>query len=214
MSSPDLDRLAYDPATGTVVVVTVDEVTGRVLMVAHADREALELSRSTGEMHYRSRRRGLWHKGATSGNTQRLVGMSADCDADTVLARVRPAGPACHNGTVSCFPGSAAGAFGVLDEVVADRSRTPVAGSYTNWLLADANLVVKKLGEENAELVAALALGDGDALVNEAADLVYHLTVALRSRGRSLEDVARVLAERGSPRAATTDEATALRGSG
>src|SRR5829696_10392508 len=86
-----------------VTVVTQDARTGAVLMVAHADREALEHTIATGEMHYRSRTRGLWHKGATSGNTQRVVSLSADCDGDAVLARVVPAGPACHTGTVSCF---------------------------------------------------------------------------------------------------------------
>ncbi len=192
----DLDTLSFDSATGTVVVVTVDDASGRVLMVAHADRDALEKTVATGEMHYRSRRRGLWHKGATSGHVQHVVRLDADCDADTVLARVRPAGPACHNGTVSCFLSSAPGALGVLDEVVADRAATPQVGSYTNHLLADPNLVVKKLGEEGAEVVAALTSGNSDALVEEAADLLFHLTVALRSRGRSLEDAARALADR------------------
>ncbi len=190
------DELTFDAATGTVVVVTVDDATGRVLMVAHADREALSRAVETGEMHYRSRRRGLWHKGATSGNVQRIVALTADCDGDTVLARVRPAGPACHNGTASCFADSTAGSLGQLDDVVADRVRAPREGSYTNRLLSDGNLVIKKLGEECAEVVAALASGNPDAVVDETADLVFHLAVALHSRGRSLADVQRVLAER------------------
>lgn len=190
------DELTFDAVSGTVVVVTVDDATGRVLMVAHADREALERTVETGEMHYRSRRRGLWHKGATSGNVQWVVALTADCDGDTVLARVRPAGPACHNGTVSCFADARAGSLGQLDGVVADRARAPRAGSYTNRLLSDRNLVIKKLGEESAEVVAALAAADPDSVVEETADLLYHLAVALHSRGRSLDDVQRVLAER------------------
>jgi len=194
--SLDPEELTFDPATGTVVVVTLDDATGRVLMVAHADREALDRAIATGEMHYRSRRRGRWHKGATSGNVQRIIALDADCDRDTVLARVRPAGPACHNGTTSCFAGSAAGSLGQLGDVVADRVVAPQPGSYTNLLLSDDNLVVKKLGEECAEVVAAFSSGRPGDLAEEVADLLFHLIVALHSRGRSLEDVQRVLAER------------------
>src|SRR5919107_2400645 len=99
----DIDTLNFDKGGGLVTVVTQDARTGAVLMVAHADREALERTLASGEMHYRSRTRGAWHKGATSGNVQRVVSLSADCDGDAVLARVTPAGPACHTGAVSCF---------------------------------------------------------------------------------------------------------------
>src|ERR687883_1188212 len=105
----DLDTLNFDKGGGLVTVVTQDTRTGAVLMVAHADREALERTIETGEMHYHSRTRGLWRKGATSGNTQRVVSLTADCDGDAVLARVRPAGPACHTGAVSCFGDTALG---------------------------------------------------------------------------------------------------------
>src|SRR5262245_11383354 len=97
------DALDFDKGNGLVTVVAQDADTGEVLMVAHADREALMQTSETGEMHYRSRTRGLWHKGATSGNVQQVVSLSADCDGDAVLARVRPAGPACHTGGRSCF---------------------------------------------------------------------------------------------------------------
>ena len=104
MSAPlDLDAVRFDTASATVVVVAQDAVTGRVLMVANADREALKRTIETGGMHYRSRTRGLWRKGATSGNVQRVVSLTLDCDGDTVLARVVSAGPACHTGAVSCF---------------------------------------------------------------------------------------------------------------
>ena len=97
---PDLD---FSKQGGLVTVVTQDAHTGAVLMVAQADREALERTIATGEMHYHSRTRGLWHKGATSGNVQRLVSLTPDCDGDSVLARVTPAGPACHTGAPTCF---------------------------------------------------------------------------------------------------------------
>src|SRR5438477_8370081 len=99
----DLDRLDFTKGGGLVTVVTQDARSGAVLMVAHADREALARALATGEMHYRSRTRGLWHKGATSGNTQRVVELLADCDGDAVLARVAPNGPACHTNAISCF---------------------------------------------------------------------------------------------------------------
>src|ERR687889_2306934 len=113
----NIDSLNFDKGNGLVTIVTQDARTGAVLMVAHADREALERTVATGEMHYRSRTRGLWHKGATSGNVQRVVSLTADCDGDAVLARVRPAGPACHTGSVSCFGDAALGAdaLGALD---------------------------------------------------------------------------------------------------
>src|SRR5688500_2325362 len=113
---PDLD---FSRGDGLVTVVTQDARTGDVLMVAHADREAIERTVATGEMHYRSRTRGLWHKGATSGNVQRVVSLTADCDRDAVLARVIPAGPACHTGAETCFGTSEAQAASsaVLDRL-------------------------------------------------------------------------------------------------
>lgn len=124
-----LDGLDFTKGGGVVTVVAQDAMTGAVLMVAHADREALERTLATGEMHYRSRSRGLWHKGATSGNVQRVVSLSVDCDGDAVLARVRPAGPACHTGAVSCFGDGALGAdeLGVLDATIAARAGSAAA---------------------------------------------------------------------------------------
>jgi phosphoribosyl-ATP pyrophosphohydrolase/phosphoribosyl-AMP cyclohydrolase len=197
---PDVD---FSKGDGVVTVVAQDARTGAVLMVAHADREALERTVATGEMHYRSRTRGLWHKGATSGNVQRVVSLTADCDRDTVLARVIPAGPACHTGTATCFGPEdathrASDVLGRLDQVIADRAVTPAAAdtSYTRRLLADRNLRLKKLGEECAELVTACADGDRVRAVAEGADLVYHMLVALRGLGVSLDDVSAELASR------------------
>src|ERR671934_2745201 len=113
----DLSALDFAKGNGVVTVVTQDAATGAVLMVAHADREAIERTLATGEMHYYSRSRGLWHKGATSGNRQRVVSLTRDCDGDALLARVVPLGPACHTGAPSCFAGaeSAGDALDALD---------------------------------------------------------------------------------------------------
>jgi phosphoribosyl-ATP pyrophosphohydrolase/phosphoribosyl-AMP cyclohydrolase len=121
----DLEQLNFEKGNGLVVVVAQDARSGALLMVAFADREALERTVATGEMHYRSRSRGLWHKGATSGNVQRVVSLTPDCDGDAVLARVSPAGPACHTGSVSCFgeAGLAVDALGELDATIARRAR-------------------------------------------------------------------------------------------
>jgi phosphoribosyl-AMP cyclohydrolase / phosphoribosyl-ATP pyrophosphohydrolase len=205
----DLNALNFEKGGGTVVVVTQNAVTGVVLMIAHADREALERTIESGEMHYRSRTRGLWHKGETSGNTQRVVSLSTDCDGDAVLARVVPNGPACHTGITSCFGEEAlsADALGTLDAVIEKRradfiasgnKSTESTGSYTQRLLADRNLRMKKIGEESAELVLASADGDKERVVSEAADLVYHVLVALRSTCAILDDLRLQLATRSS----------------
>lgn len=193
----DLDRLDFDKSGGVVTVVAQDAGTGQVLMVAQADREALDLTLQTGEMHYRSRTRGPWHKGATSGNIQRLAELRADCDGDAVLATVWPAGPACHTGMSSCF-GTAppADPLDRLAATIAERSTNPAAPGYTRRLLDDRNLRLKKLGEEAAELVVALADGDATRAIEEAADLLYHQLVAMQAAGLTLADIRRVLAGR------------------
>lgn len=127
----DLEQVNFAKSNGLVTVVAQDARTGAVLMVAFSDREALGRTIETGEMHYRSRSRGLWHKGATSGNVQRVVSLSLDCDGDAILARVRPAGPACHTGTVSCFGAAAlaADALGELDATIGRRARLAFSGA-------------------------------------------------------------------------------------
>lgn len=213
----DLEALDFTKGNGLVTVVTQDHLTGAVLMVAHADREALACTLETGEMHYRSRTRGLWHKGATSGHIQRVVSLTADCDGDAVLARVRVAGPACHTGSTSCFErvdGGAAGrdagrdargggadavaadAVARLDATIVARMATPTAPGYTRRLLDDRNLRLKKLGEEAGELIAACADGDATRAAEETADLLYHALVALRAAGGGWDDVRRVLDRR------------------
>jgi phosphoribosyl-AMP cyclohydrolase / phosphoribosyl-ATP pyrophosphohydrolase len=199
----DLDRLNFSKDGGTVTVVTQDAATGAVLMVARADREALERTVATGEMHYTSRTRGLWRKGATSGNVQRVVSLASDCDGDAVLARVRPAGPACHSGAVTCFGEGANGdALSALALAIAARAATSDANgkSYTRTLLTDRNLRLKKLGEESAELVLACGDGDPGRAVQELADVVYHGLVALHVTGGTLDDVRAALADRAQAR--------------
>ncbi len=210
----DVNSLNFDKGNGLVTVVTQDQRTHAVLMIAHADRDALKKTIETGEMHYHSRARGLWHKGATSGNTQRVVSLTPDCDGDAVLAIVAPRGPACHTGAYSCFgeepaPGDT---LAILDRTIAARAASLAASgaspapnapgsttpSYTKRLLADRNLRLKKIGEESAELIAACADADSDRAVGEAADLLYHMAVALHAVGASLDDVLNTLAARGS----------------
>jgi phosphoribosyl-ATP pyrophosphohydrolase/phosphoribosyl-AMP cyclohydrolase len=200
--SLDLDTLDFSKGQGLVTVVTQDAHTGVVLMVAHADREALEYTLRTGEMHYRSRSRGLWHKGGTSGNVQRVVTLTADCDRDAVLARVIPAGPACHEGTTSCFRDDAllSDTLAALDATIAERAQSLLAAgekpSYTQRLLTDRNLRLKKLGEEAVELTMACVDHDTARAAEETADLVYHALVALHAVGGTLDDVRAVLAGR------------------
>lgn len=226
----DLDSLDFAKGGGFVTVVCQDADTRAVLMVARADREALERTLATGEMHYHSRSRGLWHKGATSGNVQRVAALHADCDGDAVLALVNPAGPACHTGAVSCFDSAGVGAppqqqspsnppadhhhsvptltipapdaaFTALYSTISQRaSALPLPEgakpSYTQRLLGDRNLRLKKLGEESTELAVACADEDRERAAEEAGDLIYHTLVALAAIGVSLGDVARVLEHR------------------
>lgn len=193
----ELDRLDFGKGGGLVTVVAQDARTGAVLMVAHADREALEHTLATGQMHYRSRTRGLWRKGESSGHTQRVVSLSADCDGDSVLARVESAGAACHTGEPTCFGATPLRPLDLLDATLAARAAAgETATSYTARLLADRNLRLKKLGEEVAELTVACADGDRTRAAEEAADVLYHTLVALRALGVTLTEVEEVLARR------------------
>ncbi len=209
-TTADLDGLTWNER-GLLPVVAQDAATGEVLMVAWANREALENTLETGEAWFWSRsRETLWRKGETSGNVLRLVSLHADCDGDTVLARVQPTGPACHTGDWTCFglgsaptgagsPDEGAAAPDVLaelDRVLAERARTRPEGSYTTRLLADENLRLKKLGEETVELVSALVRQDRERIPEEAADLLYHVLVALRATGTDLAAVLAVLEAR------------------
>jgi phosphoribosyl-AMP cyclohydrolase / phosphoribosyl-ATP pyrophosphohydrolase len=206
--------VAWD-AAGLVPVVAQDASSGDVLTLAYANERALQRTLETGEAHYWSRSRGeLWHKGATSGNVQRVREVRLDCDGDALLYRVDPAGPACHTGQRSCFfrapgdprPLSAEGAaetvgiggvMGLLQRVVDERLTTLPEGSYVAKLHARGiGYVAQKVVEEAGEAVVAALQQQDEELLGEAADLVFHLTVLLRERGLGLDAVARVLATR------------------
>jgi phosphoribosyl-AMP cyclohydrolase / phosphoribosyl-ATP pyrophosphohydrolase len=192
-------EIAYDER-GLAPCIVQDWRTGEVLMLGYVNAEALERTRSTGEMHFWSRsRQELWHKGATSGNTMTVRALRVDCDADTLLALVDPAGPACHTGERTCFhrgefePGAPHEALPALERIVVSRAAERPEGSYTTTLLADPRLIGAKVQEE-AEEVARAAREESDERVGEeAADLLYHLTVLLHGRGLGLAEAERVL---------------------
>jgi phosphoribosyl-ATP pyrophosphohydrolase/phosphoribosyl-AMP cyclohydrolase len=187
-------EIAYDER-GLVPVVIQDWHSGEVLTLAYANAEAMAKTRETGELHLWSRSRDeLWHKGATSGNVQRVRALRLDCDGDAVLALVEPAGPACHTGARSCFfngelePPAPHEALPALERTLVSRAAERPDGSYTVTLLDDPPLIGEKVREE-AEEVARAAREESDERVDsEAADVLYHLTVLLHSRGRALAD--------------------------
>jgi phosphoribosyl-AMP cyclohydrolase / phosphoribosyl-ATP pyrophosphohydrolase len=192
-------EIAYDER-GLVPVVVQDWRTGEVLTLAYANAEAVARTRDTGELHLWSRSRDeLWRKGATSGNVQRVRALRLDCDGDALLALVEPAGPACHTGERTCFhngeldPLAPHEALPALERTLADRAVQRPAGSYTVELLDDPPRIGAKVQEE-AEEVARAAREEADERVDEeAADVLYHLTVLLHSRGRALTDAEEIL---------------------
>jgi phosphoribosyl-AMP cyclohydrolase / phosphoribosyl-ATP pyrophosphohydrolase len=187
-----LDSLDFDKAGGLIPVIAQHAHTGEVLMLAYANRAALERTLSDQVMWYYSRSRGeLWRKGDTSGNVQHLVSLHGDCDGDSVIARVLPDGPACHTGARNCF--DTVPTLTALDAVILERSVASPAASYTQTLLADRNLRLKKLGEEALELALACERRDRESIAEEAADLLYHALVACRGGGVALGEVLAVL---------------------
>ena len=192
-------EIAFDER-GLVPVVVQDWRSGEVLTLAYANAEAVERTRASGELHLWSRSRGeLWHKGATSGNTQAVRALRLDCDGDALLALVEPAGPACHTGERTCFhrgdlePAAPHEALPALERTLAQRAAERPAGSYTAELLENPALIGEKVMEE-AEEVARAAREESDERVDEeAADVLYHLLVLLRSRGHDLAGPQEVL---------------------
>jgi phosphoribosyl-ATP pyrophosphohydrolase/phosphoribosyl-AMP cyclohydrolase len=179
--------------------IVQDARTGEVLTLAYMNEEALERTRTTGEMWFWSRsRQELWHKGETSGNVQKLKELRLDCDEDALLALVEPAGPACHTGERTCFHKGeldpvAGEALATLERTIADRRADPPAGSYTATLLADRELVAKKVQEEAEEVARAAREETDERVAEEAADVLYHLAVLLAERGMELSDAYEVL---------------------
>ena len=210
--TPAAGRIEFD-GNGLVPVIAQDAATRSVLTLAYANREAVEKTLASGEAHYYSRSRSeLWRKGATSGNTQKVVEVRLDCDGDALLYVVEPRGPACHTGEESCFFTGLAGEgvgvrataenevrFGTMVErlagTIAQRHEEMPEGSYTVSLIKGGpERLAQKVGEEAVEVVIA-ALSD-DRLSEETADLVYHLLVLLEERGVGTERVAEVLRDR------------------
>jgi phosphoribosyl-ATP pyrophosphohydrolase/phosphoribosyl-AMP cyclohydrolase len=190
-------------AAGLVPCIVQDWSSGEVLTLAYMNAQALALTQQTGEMHFYSRsRQELWHKGATSGNVQRLKGLRYDCDADALLALVEPAGPACHTGERSCFhrgdlqPPPPFAVLPELERTIAARKCEAPDGSYTAALLADPEQIGEKVQEEAEEVARAAREETDERVANEAADVLYHLSVLLASRSLTLADAGRVLDER------------------
>ena len=187
-SAEQLSAVDFEKGGGLVPVVVQNGTTGEVLMLAYANEESLRKSLDTRDLWLFSRsRNALWRKGDTSGNTQRVVSMALDCDNDAILVRVDPRGPACHTGARSCFNDPPT--LVALGDVISQRMVDLSQNSYTVRLLNDANLRLKKLGEEAVELAVACNDGDKDRAIDEAADLVYHMMVACRAVGASIEEI-------------------------
>jgi phosphoribosyl-AMP cyclohydrolase / phosphoribosyl-ATP pyrophosphohydrolase len=195
-----IDELLEYDSDGLVPCIVQDWSSGEVLTLAYMNELALARTRDTGELHLWSRSRGeQWHKGATSGNVQTVRALRMDCDGDALLALVEPAGPACHTGERTCFhrgeldPAAPFQTLPALERTLAERASERPAGSYTVELLEDPPRIGEKVMEE-AEEVARAAREESDERVDEeAADVLYHLLVLLRSRGRTLSDAERVL---------------------
>jgi phosphoribosyl-ATP pyrophosphohydrolase/phosphoribosyl-AMP cyclohydrolase len=208
------EGIAFDER-GLVPCVTQDRASGEILTLGYMNEEALRRTIDTGEVHFFSRSRDeIWHKGETSGNVQRLRQLRYDCDGDAIVALVDPAGPACHTGERSCFyrelggaaapakdapraegePAPAAHeALATLERTLRERQSRRPEGSYTVELLSDLNLLGAKLDEEAEEVVRAARDETGQRVAEEAADLLYHLSVLLLSRGLAQADVMEVL---------------------
>jgi phosphoribosyl-ATP pyrophosphohydrolase/phosphoribosyl-AMP cyclohydrolase len=198
----DASEVKFD-ADGLVSCIVQDWNSGEVLTLAYMNANALALTQETGEMHFFSRsRQELWHKGATSGNVQQLKGLRYDCDADALLALVEPAGPACHTGERTCFhrgdlaPHAPFEVFPDLERTIAARKAEAPDGSYTAALLANPSHIGEKVQEEAEEVARAAREETDERVANEAADVLYHLSVLLASRSLTLADAGRVLDER------------------
>jgi phosphoribosyl-ATP pyrophosphohydrolase/phosphoribosyl-AMP cyclohydrolase len=198
LTSDVIDALAWHKQNGLLPAIVQDAATRRVLMLGYMDRAALEATLARGKVTFYSRSRArLWMKGETSGHTLELVSVEADCDSDTLLVQATPNGPTCHRGTTSCFTDAPGDFLAELDALIAKRHAERPQGSYTTKLFDEGiRRIAQKIGEEGVETALAAVVQDDAALLGEAADLVYHLTVLLRARGLGLNDAVDVLRER------------------
>ena len=201
MSSLDDLDLDFEKVDGLMPAVVQDVDTGRVLMLGYMNREALEKTQATGHVTFFSRsKQRLWTKGETSGNTLELVSLNADCDRDTLLVQAVPHGPTCHLGTDTCWGDEVKPAVGFLSElerVIESRADADPDSSYTARLLnKGVKRCAQKVGEEGVEVALAATAGDREELINESADLLYHLLVVLNAGAVSLDEVLATLIDR------------------
>jgi len=202
--SQDINALQWQKMDGLIPAIVQDAFDGRVLMQAYMNPEALTCSLEIGKVTFWSRsREELWTKGETSGNTLQLVAIHADCDNDCLLVLAIPTGPACHRNTDTCFDGDKnkvmpeLAFLSGLERLIAQREAERPEGSYTTKLFeAGVKRIAQKVGEEGVETALAAVTGDREELVNESADLLYHLLVLLRANGLGLSDVTTVLSSR------------------
>lgn len=194
----DIDRLDWRKQGGLIPAIVQDATTLQVLMMGWMSRESLAITLHDGRVTFYSRTRNrLWTKGETSGNTLQLVNIEVDCDADTLLVQANPNGPTCHLGRASCFPAAPANVLAELDGVITARERDRPDGSYTTRLFqSGVRGIAQKVGEEAVEVALAAVAQDDKSVLDESADLLFHLLVLLRSRGMSIQDVLSVLADR------------------
>jgi phosphoribosyl-ATP pyrophosphohydrolase/phosphoribosyl-AMP cyclohydrolase len=198
MSTINLDQIKFDER-GLIPAIVQNVHTREVLTLAYMNEESLARTIETRETWFWSRSRTeLWHKGETSGNTQRVVSLALDCDRDAIVVLVEPAGPACHTGAVSCFDVPPRESLLTrLYTLIQSRERERPSGSHTTYLFDEGlDKILKKLGEEAAETIIAAKNDDRARLVSEVSDLVYHLLVLLVARGVNLEQIMTELEQR------------------
>jgi phosphoribosyl-AMP cyclohydrolase / phosphoribosyl-ATP pyrophosphohydrolase len=201
MSEINLNEIKFDER-GLIPAIVQDAETREVLTLAYMNEESLARTLETKQTWFWSRsRKELWHKGETSGNTQQVVSLGLDCDRDAIVVLVKPAGPACHTGSVSCFDLPEAQSTNHLLEqlyqLIQTRERERPSGSYTTYLFDEGlDKILKKLGEESAETIIAAKNDDSQRLISEVSDLLYHLLVLLVARGVTLEQIAKELTQR------------------
>lgn len=205
MKIKDLKDLNFDRETGLMPAILQDYQSREVLMLAYMNQRSLELSLETGECWFYSRsRRKLWHKGETSGSTQKIKAISYDCDQDTLLIEVKPLGPACHTGERSCFFRSLWGqrpeqqkVISNLFNLILERKVNPIVGSYTSYLFREGlDKILKKVGEETVEVIIGSKNLSTEEFIYELADLVFHLLVLTAEMGCTPEQISEELARR------------------
>jgi phosphoribosyl-ATP pyrophosphohydrolase/phosphoribosyl-AMP cyclohydrolase len=200
LSAADIETLDWEKMQGLLPALVQDSATGQVLMLGYMSREALAATLERGRAVFDSRSKGrLWEKGETSGNFLAVSEVLADCDGDALLLKAEPAGPTCHLGTSSCFGATedGPGFLGALSRIVAARAGSDPETSYTARLLsAGQEAIAQKIGEEGVELALAAVVRDREGCIEEAADLLYHVTVLMEARGFGWGEVAATLRRR------------------